>query len=200
MPFAASLMLGVRRQMCEMRTRVHILGGSGSGTTTLGAALAHRLAIPHLDTDHYYWLRSHPPYSAMRPVEERLRLLDRDAGEDGSWVLSGSLCGWGDLLIPRFTQVLYVDAPASVRLARLEQRERERYGERVAADGDMYEQSSAFLSWAAGYETAGVEKRSQVRDTAWLEGLRCPVLHLDGTRETEGLVRDVMAILAEPPS
>src|SRR5262245_65783331 len=112
-----------------MKTRIHILGGSGSGTTTLGAALAHRLAIPHLDTDDYYWLPSHPPYAAKRPVEERLRLLDRDAGGDGSWMLSGSLCGWGDPLIPRFTHVLYLDVPTSVRLARLERREQARYGE-----------------------------------------------------------------------
>ena len=182
-----------------MRTRIHILGGSGSGTTTVGAALAHRLAILHLDTDDYYWLPSHPPYAAKRPVEERLQLLDRDAGEDGSWVLSGSLCGWGDPLIPRFTHVLYLDVPTSVRLARLERREQERYGELVARGGDMYEQSAAFLSWASEYEAGGVEMRSRARHTVWLDMLRCQVLHLDGTREIEGLVRDVTAILVKPP-
>ncbi|HEU4390899.1 MAG TPA: AAA family ATPase [Blastocatellia bacterium] len=182
-----------------MRTRVHILGASGSGTTAVGTALAHRLAIPHFDTDDYYWLPSKPPFAAKRPVEERLRLLDRDAMEDGSWVLSGSLCGWGDPLIPRFTHVLYLDVPTSVRLARLERRELERYGELVARGGDMFEQSAAFLSWASEYESGGLEMRSRARHTLWLEGLQCPVLHVDGTRHIEQLVRDVTAILGRQP-
>ena len=33
--------------------RLHTLGASGSGTTTLGRALAERLQCPHFDTDDY---------------------------------------------------------------------------------------------------------------------------------------------------
>ena len=36
--------------------RIHILGASGSGTTTLGRALAERLQCRHFDTDDYFWL------------------------------------------------------------------------------------------------------------------------------------------------
>lgn len=35
---------------------IHILGASGVGTSTLGAALSKRLPHTHLDTDNYYWL------------------------------------------------------------------------------------------------------------------------------------------------
>jgi predicted kinase len=48
--------------------RLHLLGASGSGTTTLGRALAQRLGCPHFDTDD--WLASLPG-----PV---LRLEDTD--------------------------------------------------------------------------------------------------------------------------
>jgi len=41
-----------------MIQRIHILGASGSGTTTLGRALAERLQCPHFDTDDYFWLRN----------------------------------------------------------------------------------------------------------------------------------------------
>jgi adenylate kinase family enzyme len=34
--------------------RIHLIGASGSGTTTLGRALAQRLGYPHFDTDHYF--------------------------------------------------------------------------------------------------------------------------------------------------
>jgi hypothetical protein len=36
--------------------RIHILGASGTGTTTLGKALADRLNCPHFDADRFYWL------------------------------------------------------------------------------------------------------------------------------------------------
>ena len=41
--------------------RIHILGASGSGTTTLGRALAERLQCPHFDADDYFWVPTDPP-------------------------------------------------------------------------------------------------------------------------------------------
>jgi len=43
-----------------------ITGASGSGTSTLGAALAKELGIAHLDADDYYWLPTTPPFTAKR--------------------------------------------------------------------------------------------------------------------------------------
>ena len=37
-----------------MAHRIHLFGASGSGTTTLGVALAERLAIAHFDSDNFY--------------------------------------------------------------------------------------------------------------------------------------------------
>src|SRR5438128_874343 len=47
----------------EMVQRLHILGASGSGTTTLGRALAEGLQCPHFDTDDYFWLPTDPPFT-----------------------------------------------------------------------------------------------------------------------------------------
>jgi adenylate kinase family enzyme len=41
-----------------MVSRIHILGASGSGTTTLAKALANELGYKHFDTDDYYWIPS----------------------------------------------------------------------------------------------------------------------------------------------
>jgi ABC-type dipeptide/oligopeptide/nickel transport system ATPase subunit len=43
--------------------RIHLMGASGTGVTTLGRALADALAIPHHDTDDYFW---QPPYRRIR--------------------------------------------------------------------------------------------------------------------------------------
>ena len=48
-----------------MRTRrIHIVGASGAGVTTLGRAVADALAIPHHDTDDFFWL---PTDAAVQP-------------------------------------------------------------------------------------------------------------------------------------
>ena len=45
--------------------RIHIVGPSSSGTTTLGGALAGRLACPHLDTDTLFWEATDPPDTSI---------------------------------------------------------------------------------------------------------------------------------------
>lgn len=35
--------------------RLFIMGASGSGTTTLGRAIANEWAVPHADADDYFW-------------------------------------------------------------------------------------------------------------------------------------------------
>ena len=39
----------------SMKNKIHILGASGVGTSTLGVALSKHLPHTHLDTDDYYW-------------------------------------------------------------------------------------------------------------------------------------------------
>ena len=63
--------------------RIHILGASGSGTSTLGSALARRLGVKHADSDSLYWLPTNPPYTTPRPPGARQALLLRTLPVDG---------------------------------------------------------------------------------------------------------------------
>ena len=47
------------------------MGASGAGATTVGRALADALAVPHHDSDDYFWLLTTPPYRDKREVAER---------------------------------------------------------------------------------------------------------------------------------
>src|SRR6266567_2046417 len=115
--------------------RIHILGASGSGTTTLGRALAERLQCPHFDTDDYFWFPTEPPFTHQRERTERAQLLMDDLTAHDAWVVSGSLCGWGDAVIPLFALVVFLWISHDVRMARLRQREHARYGERILPGG-----------------------------------------------------------------
>ena len=161
--------------------RIHIVGASGSGTTTLGSALATQLETLHLDADDYFWSPTDPPFQAPRPRGDRKSLLASDLRDRKSWVLSGSLCGWGDFLIPRFQLVVFLWVPPDVRLARLRTRETARFGARaLAPGGDMHENHREFLEWASSYDDGDPSMRSLALHTEWLLKVRCPVLRFEG--------------------
>ncbi|WP_339651861.1 AAA family ATPase [Halopseudomonas pelagia] len=177
-----------------MTVRLHIFGASGSGTTTLARVLAKRCGWLHLDTDDFYWLPSKPPYLHKRPPQERVAMINEQTAQVPNWVLSGSLCSWGEALIPSFTHALFLRLDDNERMRRLQQRESQRYGTRIQPGGDMHAQSQAFLEWAAGYEHGDIQTRSLLMHETWIERhLACPLLRLDSTRETpEELVERVV--------
>lgn len=163
-----------------MIPRIHILGASGSGTTTLGQALAERLQCLHFDTDEYFWLPTDPPFVTKRASIARQQRLMDDLTAHDSWILSGSLCGWGDIAIPLFALVVFLWLPTAIRLERLRQREHQRYGERIMPGGDMYTGSQAFLDWAVSYDDGDVNMRSRRLHEQWLGTLPCPIICIEG--------------------
>jgi adenylate kinase family enzyme len=166
-----------------MPNRIHIFGASGSGTSSLASALAARHGHRHLDTDDFYWLSTDPPYERARPREVRLALLASALAQSPSWVLSGSLCGWGDSLIPEFDLVVFLVVPTPVRLTRLRAREAVRYGlQAISTGGGLHDAHVAFLDWAGRYDAGGAEMRSRALHEAWLSTLPGAVLRLEGNR------------------
>ena len=172
--------------------RIHIAGASGSGVTSLGRALASTLASSHHDTDDYFWLPTTPPYRLQWDVAERLWLMNEMFVPRADWVLSGALDGWGNELIPCFDLVVFLKTPLDIRLQRLRAREAAHFGdEAVAPGGWRHEETESFIEWASHYEDGTREGRSLVRQEAWLAGLPCPLLRLDGSRPLTELVVEV---------
>ena len=118
---------------------IHILGASGSGTTTLGKYISNRLGYFFMDTDDYFWMPTNPPYTIKRDIAQRLVLMKNDIAKWKKVVIAGSLVDWGDELIPLFTLVIRMETEAKVRIERLKKREEERFGKRIEPGGDMYE-------------------------------------------------------------
>ena len=175
---------------------IHLFGASGSGTTTLGRAIADALGLAHLDTDDYFWLPTDPAYTDKRPIPERLAMMnaDVDAAEKGA-VISGSLTGWGDPLIPRFTLAVRVVTATDVRLDRLRAREYAHFGERILEGGDMHQNHEEFIAWAAQYDTGEVTMRSRACHDAWQKTLPCPVLVVDGADDLAANVARIREML-----
>ena len=176
-------------------SRIHIFGASGAGTTAHGRALAARLGCAHLDTDNYFWLPTDPPFFETRERGERLAMLMGDL-QHKEWVLSGSLCGWGDPCLPLLDLAIFLWIPHDLRMSRLEAREIERYGESVARPNGVWSESSRkFLDWAAQYDSGGLEIRSRALHEAWMASLPCPVIRLEGDFSVDERVERVVSVL-----
>ena len=138
-----------------MIKRIHILGASASGTTTLAKALSEKMGYCHFDSDDYYWVTTDVPFTQIRDLEKRRELLKRDLESTSEWVLSGSLCG------------------------------RQRYGNEIEENGRMYQKHKDFVEWASQYDEAGIEMRSKALHDLWLAKLPCPVLKIEGDKTVE---------------
>jgi adenylate kinase family enzyme len=169
--------------------RIHVTGASGSGTTTLGAALAVRLCCAHFDADDFFWLPTDPPYRGKREPKARNELLIRNLSAHRDWVQSGSLTGWESGAERLIDRVVYLLVPTELRIARLRAREEVTFGaEAIAPGGSQHELFLEFIDWAERYDTAGLEQRSRATHEAWLRELSCPVLRISGEHAVEDCV------------
>ncbi|WP_129141622.1 AAA family ATPase [Modicisalibacter coralii] len=162
---------------------VLITGAAGSGTSTLGKALARELNVLFLEADDFYWLDTNPPFTKKRAAAERCRLLSSRLGSHSDAVVSGSVMEWGQSIEDAFDVVIFLYVETHIRLKRLQAREIHLFG---AADPE-------FLEWAAQYDQGTAPGSSLARHRAWLEKRSCPVIKLEGDMP----VTEQMAILKE---
>lgn len=91
-----------------MIKRIHILGASGSGTTTLARELSQKINYKHFDTDNFFWVDTLVPFQEKRKVSDRIDLLKTALEHNEKWILSGSLCGCALHSQRRFFEILKI--------------------------------------------------------------------------------------------
>ncbi|KAG4443090.1 hypothetical protein IFR05_001416 [Cadophora sp. M221] len=178
-------------------SRIHILGASGSGVSTLGTNLSSALSVPLFDVDDYYWLPTDPPFTTKRSIPDRLALINPllECAQEGhgGWVLAGSMISWGEELMENVEHVVFVYTPTEVRMKRLRQREFMRHGDRIKEGGDMYDESTAFLFWAERYDDPSLEEgRSRRMHEEWLKEVKVPITRLDGSLEESVVLKGAL--------
>jgi adenylate kinase family enzyme len=179
-----------------MKQRIHIIGASGSGTSTLGTELANRLKSHHLDTDDYFWLPPKYHCNQRRKRKERQNLLMKDLTKYDKWVLSGSLCGWGDIYIPLFQVVIFLWVPQDIRIARLIEREKQRFGDEISPGGNRYYKFNEFIDWACKYDNGGLDMRSKATHEEWMKQLKCPIIRIEGDLSSKERIELVLNALS----
>lgn len=165
----------------RLKMRILVTGAAGSGTSTLGEALARRGSMPFIEADSFFWLPTNPPFAKKRTPEERNLLLGEALSEQTSCVVAGSVMGWGNQVESAFCLIIFLYVPTEVRLQRLEHREVQQFGR----------SNPAFLEWAAQYDAGSQEGRSLARHNTWLATRQCQVIRLEGNHSVEELLSKV---------
>ena len=90
--------------------RIFIIGGAGSGKTTLGRRIAQQFHIPFYEMDLVGWENG---AGAERPMDVRLRNVHEIALLQ-DWVAEGWFPGWTDELQEEADQIVWLDLPWSI--------------------------------------------------------------------------------------
>lgn len=147
---------------------INIVGAPGSGTSTLGAALAGKLKYGFADADDFYWVSTDPPFKEKVQVDARQRDILSYLNKYEGTVTSGSVCGWGQELENYFDLIIFISIPTDIRLERIKQRDNKKFGST----------NPEFLIWAGQYEEGFLSGRSRQRHENWLLSRQCKVLRI----------------------
>ncbi|WP_374952002.1 shikimate kinase [Mucilaginibacter sp.] len=179
--------------------KIHIMGASCAGSTTLGKALAEKLRCPYYDTDDYFWMPADIPYTLRRDPAERTAALKHDVHKQTDCVVGGSLISWGDDWKRMFDLVVFLYLPASIRLARLKSRELERYGEAIYTDPVRMKLYEDFIAWASEYDNRAFAGRNIQVHEDWFGAVACPVLQIRGDQTVAERLDLVLAAINNLP-
>ena len=172
---------------------IAILGLNGGGKSTLAHALAKQIGYFEMDVEDYYfpeqkasrkWALENSsvistehlgelPFSNPRTKHEAQATIIEDIKAHPQFILSSVTMNWSDEILSCIDIAFWVQTPLEERLRRIQAREEKRFGTRVLAGGDMYEQQMEFRKVVESRDSKSVEES--------VRKIGCPVIVVDGT-------------------
>ncbi len=166
--------------------RIHTIGGTGSGKTTLAKRLSRLLNIPFYEMDVVGWENG---YGAERPLEVKLRDIHTIAIQPG-WVTEGGHFGWVDELLQTADKIIYLDVPWRVACYRILTRHlclSLAGTNRHRGLRKLYH----FLGYARKYYTSTDPAKGHLYTLHMLQPYRYKVIHCRNSTDVEQFVTDL---------
>ena len=174
--------------------RVHVVGTSGAGKTTLGKHLAARLGVPHIELDALHW---RPNWTPLDRHIMRAWVYAMIQGE--GWVVDGNYSFVRDILWQHGDTLVWLDYPLPTVMWQLWWRTFRRslgteplWNENRETLGKHFFSRDSLFLWAL--QTHGKHRR---RYPAWLnqpENAHLRLVHLRSPKEAETWLAEVTQI------
>ena len=157
-------------------------GLNGCGKSTLGRALAQKIGFHFIDNEELFFTRNaaDEPYQNPRSRAEVEKILMEEVRKHGDFVLAAVRGDYGKEILPLYRYAVLMEVPKEIRMERIRNRSFQKFGSRMRAGGELYEQEEAFFRTATS--------RPEDYAAAWTRTLDCPVLSVDGTRPVDETV------------
>jgi adenylate kinase family enzyme len=118
--------------------RIHVLGNTSTGKSTLGARLARALDVPFVELDALNWKPGWVGLNATNPVELERRIQEATAG--AGWVVAGSYLTFAQRVFwLQIQTVLWLDLPLPLLVGRVLRRSWRRWRTKELLWGTNYE-------------------------------------------------------------
>lgn len=127
--------------------RIVVFGNSGSGKTTLSKRLAEKHRLPHLDLDGLAW----DPGPKRRPLQRSAAEIEEFLEEKSGWIVEGCYGDLIELVLPRATEVVFLNPGTQVCLTNCRARPWE--PTKYASPEDQDRNLEMLLGWVQEYET-----------------------------------------------
>ena len=118
-------------------------------------------------------------------------------GQSEDWIISGSIATW-DLDLPIIDFGVFMDTPKVERIRRLDLRERERFGGRIDAGGDMHTENRDFMEWALAYEDRLGRGRNRCMDRDFLIQRCGNFIEIGDTQSLDKTAEKIRNLLIKP--
>jgi phosphoribosylanthranilate isomerase len=161
-PFAVDVCSGVRTDdrldpdklerfmnAAAVGNRTVIFGNSGSGKSTLARELVARHGCAHLDLDTVAWTEG-AETPTRRPLDQSRELMAPFLAEHESWVIEGCYADLLKMVLPRATEILFLNPGTAVCRENCRRRpwEPHKYPSPEAQNANL----AMLLQWVAQYE------------------------------------------------
>lgn len=127
--------------------KIVIFGNSGSGKSTLAHQLKEAEDLVHLDLDTIAWEEGSPPQ--RKPLLESRQVIDRFLEDNEAWVIEGCYSDLLEMVIPKSTEIIFLDLAVNECIANAKQRpwEPHKYDSKEAQDANL----EMLIDWIAQY-------------------------------------------------
>jgi len=170
--------------------KIQIIGGSGTGKSTLARYISEKEKIKWIDTDNYLW--KDDTFTENHPIEKRKEMYQKDIKSYNCYVVSGSIFMWCPNGFSNRDLLVFLSLDEAIRMDRLRNREIKRNSKMRLDENGKY--TNDFLEWCKTYWTEKDKSKAGTfaEQEYQMEISKSPVLKLDSSKSLEELNVEIL--------